>query len=39
MGGGHVIGQALDLGLVDELRLHLAPMVLPRTSTASARSR
>ncbi len=28
MGGGDVIGQALDLGLVDELRLHLAPMVL-----------
>jgi dihydrofolate reductase len=28
MGGGDIIGQALDLGLVDELRLHLAPMVL-----------
>jgi dihydrofolate reductase len=28
MGGGNVIGQALDQGLVDELRLHLAPMVL-----------
>jgi dihydrofolate reductase len=28
MGGGDVIGQALDQGLVDELRLHLAPMVL-----------
>jgi RibD C-terminal domain len=28
MGGGHVIGQPLDQGLVDELRLHLAPMAL-----------
>jgi len=28
MGGGDVIAQALDAGLVDELRLHLAPMVL-----------
>lgn len=28
MGGGDVIGQALAQGLVDELRLHLAPMVL-----------
>jgi dihydrofolate reductase len=28
MGGGDVIGQALEQGLVDELRLHLAPMVL-----------
>ena len=28
MGGSDVIGQALDQGLVDELRLHLAPMVL-----------
>ncbi len=28
MGGGEVIGQALEQGLVDELRLHLAPMVL-----------
>jgi dihydrofolate reductase len=28
MGGGDVIGQALELGLVDELRLHLAPMIL-----------
>jgi dihydrofolate reductase len=28
MGGGDVVGQALDQGLVDELRLHLAPMVL-----------
>ena len=28
MGGGDVIGQALELGLVDVLRLHLAPMVL-----------
>ena len=28
MGGGDVIGQALDRGLVDELRLHLAPMTL-----------
>src|SRR5215510_8910995 len=28
MGGGDVIGQALEAGLVDELRLHLAPMVL-----------
>jgi dihydrofolate reductase len=28
MGGGDVIGQALERGLVDELRLHLAPMVL-----------
>ncbi|HKY16590.1 MAG TPA: dihydrofolate reductase family protein [Microthrixaceae bacterium] len=28
MGGGDVIGQAIDLGLVDELHLHLAPMLL-----------
>lgn len=28
MGGGDVIGQALALGLVDELRLHVAPMIL-----------
>jgi dihydrofolate reductase len=28
MGGGDVIGQALQSGFVDELRLHLAPMVL-----------
>jgi len=28
MGGGDVIGQALAEGLVDEFRVHLAPMVL-----------
>jgi dihydrofolate reductase len=28
MGGGDVIGQAIENGLVDELRLHLAPMLL-----------
>ena len=28
MGGGDVIGQAIDAGLVDELNLHLAPMLL-----------
>jgi len=28
MGGGDIIGQALEQGLVEELRLHLAPMVL-----------
>jgi dihydrofolate reductase len=28
MGGGDIIGQALELGLPDELRLHLAPMLL-----------
>jgi dihydrofolate reductase len=28
MGGGDVIGQALEQGLVDELSLHLAPMLL-----------
>jgi len=28
MGGGDVIGQALERGLVDELRIHLAPMLL-----------
>jgi dihydrofolate reductase len=28
MGGGDVIGQALEQGLVDELRLHLSPMLL-----------
>ncbi len=28
MGGGDVIGQAIEQGLVDELHLHLAPMVL-----------
>ena len=28
MGGGDVIGQAVELGLVDGLHLHLAPMLL-----------
>src|SRR4051812_48789250 len=28
MGGGDIIGQALDAGLVDEFRVHLAPLVL-----------
>ena len=28
MGGGDVIGQALEQGLVDELHVHLAPMLL-----------
>jgi dihydrofolate reductase len=28
MGGGDVIGQAIEVGLVDELHLHLAPMLL-----------
>src|SRR6478736_6204535 len=28
MGGGDVIGQALHAGLVDEFRVHLAPIVL-----------
>ena len=28
MGGGDVIGQALEQGLVEELRIHLAPMLL-----------
>ena len=28
MGGGSVIGQCLDLGLLDELHLHVAPIVL-----------
>ena len=28
MGGGDVIGQAVEQGLIDELRLHLAPMLL-----------
>jgi dihydrofolate reductase len=28
MGGGDVIGQAIERGLVDELHLHLAPMLL-----------
>ena len=28
MGGGDVIGQALDKGIVDEFRVHLAPMLL-----------
>jgi dihydrofolate reductase len=28
MGGGDVIGQALDSGLVDEFHVHLAPLVL-----------
>jgi dihydrofolate reductase len=28
MGGGDLIGQALEQGLVEELRLHLAPMLL-----------
>lgn len=28
MGGGEVVGQAVERGLIDELRLHLAPMVL-----------
>ena len=28
MGGGDIIGQAIEEGLVDELRLHIAPMLL-----------
>ena len=28
MGGGDLIGQCVSLGLVDELRIHLAPVVL-----------
>jgi dihydrofolate reductase len=28
MGGGDVIGQALEAGIVDEFRVHLAPLVL-----------
>ncbi len=28
MGGGHVVAQALESGLVDEFHLHLAPIVL-----------
>jgi dihydrofolate reductase len=28
MGGGDVVGQAMEQGLVDELRLHLAPILL-----------
>ena len=28
MGGGHLIAQCLKAGLVDELRLHIAPIVL-----------
>jgi dihydrofolate reductase len=28
MGGGDIIGQALDADLVDEFRVHLAPLVL-----------
>ena len=28
MGGGDIIGQALEQGLVDELRIHLSPMLL-----------
>jgi dihydrofolate reductase len=28
MGGGNVIGQVIEKGLVDELQLHLAPMLL-----------
>lgn len=28
MGGGDIIGQALEQDLVDELRLHIAPMIL-----------
>ena len=41
MGGGDVIGQALEQGLVDELRIHLAPMLLGggRRSSNPARVR
>jgi dihydrofolate reductase len=28
MGGGDVIGQALEQGVVDELHLHIAPLLL-----------
>ncbi len=28
MGGGDIIGQALDKGIVDEFHVHLAPIVL-----------
>lgn len=41
MGGGDVIGQAPEQGLVDELRIHLAPMLLGggRRSSSPARVR
>ena len=28
MGGGDIIGQAIEQGLVDELRLHIAPLIV-----------
>jgi dihydrofolate reductase len=41
MGGGDVIGQSIELGLVDELHIHLAPMLLGegRRSSNPARAR
>jgi dihydrofolate reductase len=39
MGGGDVIGQALEQGLIDELRLHLAPMLLAVARRCSGQGR
>ncbi|MFL6295005.1 MAG: dihydrofolate reductase family protein [Actinomycetes bacterium] len=39
MGGGDVIGQAMEQGLVDELRLHLAPILLGGTPLFRAGTR
>jgi len=36
MGGGDVIGQAIEQGLLDELHLHIAPMVLGGGTPCSA---
>ena len=38
MGGGDVIGQAIEQGLVDELRLHLAPVLLGGTPRSAGNS-
>ena len=39
MGGGHVVRQCVDLGLTDELRIHLAPIVLGAGTPLFAGSR
>ncbi|MEO5842453.1 MAG: dihydrofolate reductase family protein [Acidimicrobiales bacterium] len=39
MGGGDIVRQCVDLGLVDELRIHLAPIVLGAGTPLFAGSR
>jgi len=35
--GGEISRQALDLGLIDEIQLHVAPLLLGQASASSTR--